>query len=52
MTKTLAIVAALVVAAPFAASACPGAKNTSASNGDYTPIKTAQAPGAPSAETK
>ena len=52
MTKTLAVAAALVLAAPLAASACPGAKATSASNGDYTPITTAQAPTAPTTETK
>jgi hypothetical protein len=45
MTKTLAVAAALVLAAPVVASACPGAKATSASNGDYTPITTAQGPG-------
>jgi hypothetical protein len=52
MTKTLALAAALVLAAPLAASACPGAKATSASNGDYTPIATAQGPAAPPSDTK
>lgn len=52
MTKTLAVAAALVLAAPLAASACPGAKATSASNGD-PPITTAQGPAAPATtETK
>ena len=52
MTKTLALAAALVLAAPLVASACPGAKASSASTGDDAPITTAQAPTAPATGTK